>query len=205
MMTTRTMVLVGAFLLGCGCDTTSDSDAGPTDLGAPDGELADGDVTPIDTAPSLPQQCQNACGVLDSCGDSTFHDGCLSFCISGGLAAVADCVLPPVDCDEAAVCLGLKEPPPAVTWTEQIRPICVQSCGPCHTANRAGSVQVNTYADVIKPSPKCLPGKTIAESLALKVQANPSCGNQMPPGDKPKLTVAEQQLFIDWIALGWPE
>jgi hypothetical protein len=170
-------------------------DSGGTDTTAPepDAEL------------SLEEQCETVCAGLDVCTDAGLSDGCMDICVADALEVAVSCVTPPMACDTVGECLGLEPARPEVTWTAHIQPICLQRCGGCHTANAVAGVQVNTYADVIKPSPNCYPGKTVAQAIALKVTETPGCGGQMPPGHAPKLSLEDQQLFADWVKAGWPE
>jgi len=96
-----------------------------------------------------------------------------------------------------------------VTWTKDIQPILVNSCGGagCHLDGQSGgSVNFDAYASSQEDSANvaCYPGLKIGEVMALKVGPNPPCGIQMPIG-KPLLEQPEQDLFTDWVNAGMPE
>jgi hypothetical protein len=109
-----------------------------------------------------------------------------------------------------------------VTYTEDVRPILMAKCAPCHTTQGLGAQNIGTtYADVKKPvqsldAPagcfldgfeRMMP-KTMGECALVAIMEGwmpmaMSCFN-MPRPDA-CVTVAQQEIIAAWVAAGMPE
>lgn len=92
---------------------------------------------------------------------------------------------------------------------EQVAPILVKSCIPCHSANkRSGNLSLETLADALKggdEGPSIVQGKRGESPLYHKI-VTPNGGQAEMPKEKAPLTAAEVEWIGQWIDAGaaWP-
>jgi hypothetical protein len=94
-------------------------------------------------------------------------------------------------------------------FESKVRPILVNRCGQCHgeKKQRAG-LQLTTRASALKGGdggPILVPGDAARSRLIQAVRRNGDL--KMPPDDKDKLSSAEIDVLVRWVAQGapWPE
>jgi len=109
-----------------------------------------------------------------------------------------------------------------VTYTEDVQPILLAKCAPCHTTDGLGAHNIaTTYADVHKPvmsvdAPsgcfkdgvdKTMP-KTMGECALVAIMEGwmpmaMFCANMPRPPEC--VTLAQQEVIAAWVAAGMPE
>ena len=130
-------------------------------------------------------------------------------CAGQVLPANESCSTPVDDNCNGQVNEGCAAP---VTYTNDVKPILLQHCSPCHSTGGSGGANLATsYASTQLASYACA-GKTKGECALVRAQ-----NGSMPPGagctgdptkdaGNPKcLTAAEQQTLQAWIAAGQPQ
>lgn len=99
-----------------------------------------------------------------------------------------------------------EEPPPEVSFANDINPILQYSCIDCHGSD--GGYDVSSYDLVINSGdngPVVIPGDVENSLLAQKIQGIQEEGKSMPPPPLRQLQEEAVQLILDWIAAGAPD
>lgn len=95
-----------------------------------------------------------------------------------------------------------QESPASKTFHEQVAPVIVKSCIPCHNSTkRSGNLSLETLADVLKggdEGPALVAGKRNESTMYQKVIA-PAGGEPEMPKEKAPLSAAEAELIGKWI------
>ena len=153
--------------------------------------------------------CMSQCETLPQVADEDSLYGNSVQCRLNALLSVYKGDNPPLACIEASFegfekCLeGVQ--PPAKTYNEDIQPILVDHCTPCHGVGAPapgscnGKACFNThYGDLLEPSYYC-PGKTKGECIVMRIEdgSMPLVGNG--PND------AELKLLQQWVQDGMLE
>lgn len=97
-------------------------------------------------------------------------------------------------------------------YTQDVRPILQQKCGPCHTTDAEGGVNHATdFADTQKPSEVC-EGMMVYECMLVRVRNGEMPENAGCTGDAAAdaenascLTAAQQDVLAGWVNAGAPE
>jgi hypothetical protein len=102
-----------------------------------------------------------------------------------------------------------QESPAAKTFHEQVAPVLVKSCIPCHSGTkRSGNLSLETLGDAQKggdEGPSIVAGKRNESTLYQKIVATAGGEPEMPK-EKAPLSAAEAELIGKWIDDGaaWP-
>jgi hypothetical protein len=104
---------------------------------------------------------------------------------------------------------------PLVVTYQDVKPIFMQKCTPCHSAGGIGAALhtlADSYESANKPSSGSCPGKTVGQCTLVMVKMGFMPYERGCTGDPAKdsanaacLTAAEQQKLADWIAGGLKE
>lgn len=90
------------------------------------------------------------------------------------------------------------------SFAADVKPILDEKCTACH--GKMGGWDATSYETVMKTgdhAPVVKPGDASSSLLAQKIQGTQTQGTSMPPGSK--LSDAEIQVILNWIAAGAPE
>lgn len=123
-----------------------------------------------------------------------------SFCIVISLAAlnlfIAGCIDFGSKTRKAASPAG---PESAPTWSENVAPLLMQNCAPCHTNRSDGGLNLAAYESAVASERIIMPGEPDSSELIKRIEGISL--PRMPLGGTP-LTDDKVQAIRDWIADG---